>query len=187
MMKFHVEHFSELASTSSMISEHAKQGAAEGLVIWTDFQTEGRGKPGHKWQAPKGKDLLFSLLVRPPISPSKAPLLTQVACRSVAVVLKDCYDIDTSFKRPNDIMVGDKKICGVLVESSSRTQDRIDCAILGIGLNVNAESEEIFSTGISMKMLKNRDYSREEVLHAVLKQLSQDLLPLYGANSGKTQ
>lgn len=179
-MKLHVEHFTELASTSSMTSEHANRGAEEGLVIWTDHQTEGRGKPGQKWQSPKGKDLLFSILLRPPISPSKAPLLTQIACRSVATILKNNYGIETSFKRPNDIMIADKKICGVLVESSSKTQDRIDSAIIGVGLNVNAEAAEIFSTGVSMKMLTGKDYSREEILNAVLEQLIKDLAGIYG-------
>ena len=177
-MKFHIEYFTELASTSSFALEHARQGAEEGLVIYTDHQTEGRGKPGHKWEAVKGKDLLFSLLIRPPISPSKAPILTQIACRSVAVVLKEKYGIDSVFKRPNDIMIGAKKICGVLVESSSTLQERIDCAVIGIGLNVNSESQEIFPTGISMKMAAGQDYNRDELLHALLEQLGKDLAAL---------
>ncbi len=180
-MKFHIEHFTELASTSSYALEHARQGADEGLVIYTDHQTEGRGKPGHKWQAVKGKDLLFSLLIRPAISPSKAPMLTQIACRSVAVVLKEKYGIDTVFKRPNDVMIGTKKICGVLVESSSTLQERIDCAVIGIGLNVNSESQEIFPTGISMKMVTGRECVCEEVLHALLEQLDKDLAALNAA------
>lgn len=179
-MNLHIEHFTELASTSSMVAEHANRGAEEGLVIWTDHQSEGRGKPGHQWQSPKGKDLLFSILLRPPISPSKAPLLTQIACRSVATILKSDYRIETVFKRPNDIMIGDKKICGVLVESSSKTQDRIDCAIIGVGLNVNTEISDIFPTGVSMKMLTGKDYAREEILNAILKQLILDLGAIYG-------
>ncbi len=182
-MKFHIEHFTELASTSSMILQQASHGAEEGLVIWTDYQSEGRGKPGQKWQSPKGKDLLFSILLRPPISPSKAPFLTQIACRSVAVVLKNKYGIDSVFKRPNDIMIGTKKICGVLVESSSKTQDRIENAVIGIGLNVNAAADEIFPTGVSMKMLTGSDYSREEILAALLEQLSKDLAGLYGTEA----
>ena len=158
LMKLHDEHFTELASTSAMLTEHANRGAEEGLVIWADHQSDGRGKPGNQWQSPKGKDLLFSILLRPPISPSKAPLLTQIACRSVATILKNNYAIDTAFKRPNDIMIGEKKICGVLVESASKTQDRIDSAIIGIGLNVNAEAAEIFTTGISMKMVTGKEY-----------------------------
>jgi len=179
-MKLHIEHFSELASTSSMITEHANRGAEEGLVVWTDYQSEGRGKPGAKWQSPKGKDLLFSILLRPPISPSKAPLLTQIACRSVAAVLKNQYAIETTFKRPNDVMVGDKKLCGVLVESASKTQDRVDSVIIGVGLNVNSEAQEIFPTGISMKMMTGKDYSREEILKAILEQLTHDLGGIYG-------
>ena len=182
-MNFHIEHFSELASTSSLILEYAKRGADEGLVIYTDHQTEGRGKPGRQWQSPKGKDLLFSVLIRPDLSPSKAPMLTQIACRSVAAVLKEKYGIDSVFKRPNDIMIGAKKICGVLVESSSTAQERIDCAVIGIGLNINAESPEIFSTGISMKMITGQDYDREEVLKAILEQLDRDLASLYSTES----
>ncbi len=182
-MKFHIEHFTELASTSSMVLEHARCGVDEGLVIYADHQTEGRGKPGQKWVSPKGKDLLFSLLIRPNLSPSKAPMLTQIACRSVALVLKEKYGIDSVFKRPNDIMIGNKKICGVLVESSSTSQERIDCAVIGIGLNVNAESPEIFPTGISMKMLSGQEYVLDEVLNALLEQLDKDLSSLSPADS----
>ena len=87
---------------------------------------------------------------------------------------------ECELKRPNDIMIGAKKICGVLVESASKTQDRIDSAIIGIGLNVNAKAEEIFAAGISMKMVTGKDYSREEILHSLLEQLTKDLEGIYG-------
>ena len=178
-MKFRFLRFEEIPSTNTLASEHARRGDSEGLVIVADHQTAGRGKPGRKWISPAGKNLLFSILLRPPVRPSRAPLLTQIACRSVAKVLKVKYQMVTTFKRPNDILVDGKKICGVLVEASSGSNGTLDSAIIGIGLNVNATSEELIPEATSLREVKGKEYNREIILKSILAQLKRDMKDFY--------
>ena len=105
-------------------------------------------------------------------------MLTQVACRAVAKVLKEKYDIASEFKRPNDILVGSRKICGTLVEAVS-SQSRLEAVVVGIGLNVNAEASELPPEGISMKTLKGEEYSIDKVLGEILDGLGHKLIELY--------
>jgi BirA family biotin operon repressor/biotin-[acetyl-CoA-carboxylase] ligase len=178
MIQFQIRHIPEVTSTNTVVLEEATQGAAEGLVVRTDHQTEGRGKPGNIWLSPRGKNLLFSALLRPPLRPDQIPFLTQIACRAVAKTLKKHYAIETEFKRPNDLMVGSKKICGTLVEALS-TPTMVEAAVIGIGLNVNADSNELPEEGISMKMLTRKVYSLEEILEFILEELGERAAELY--------
>lgn len=178
MIQFQIEKLEEITSTNTLLLERAKRGAPEGLVIMTDYQIAGRGKPGRQWISPKGKNLLFSVLLRPPITSSQAPLLTQIACRVVAKVLKEKYDIASKFKRPNDVMVGSRKICGTLVEAVA-SPSKLEAVIVGIGLNVNAEATELPKEGVSMRDLIGKTYSRDEILGYILKELAVKLEEFY--------
>ena len=177
-MKFRIDHFPEVSSTNTLLLEKAAAGEKEGLVITADYQTEGHGKLGRKWVAPAGKNLLFSVLIRPPMAANEAPMLTQIACRSVAAVLNEDFKIETQFKRPNDIMAGAKKICGVLIESAT-TKDRLDYAVIGIGLNVNARAKDLVPEAASMLELLGRTTDLKPLLKRILIQLKKDLDQFY--------
>jgi BirA family biotin operon repressor/biotin-[acetyl-CoA-carboxylase] ligase len=178
MINFRIEHLEETSSTNSLVLERARHGEPEGLVIVAGHQTSGRGKPGRKWESPRGKNLLFSVLLRPPMKPAGAPLLTQVACRTVAKVLEAKYDIPSTFKRPNDVMVNGKKICGILTEAIS-SGNRLEAVVIGIGLDVNAETEEIPPEAVSMKVLRGITYVLPDVLNGILAELNRNLKDLY--------
>lgn len=177
--KFSIKRFPELESTNTLAQKMAAEGAPEGLVIVTDFQTGGRGKPGREWVSPRGKNLLFSLLIRPKIAVSKAPLITQIACRSVQKVLEK-NGIASTLKKPNDVMIDGKKICGVLTESSA-TQTELHSVIIGIGLNVNAEGTELIPEAVSMKMVSGKTFDLTSLLSQLLETLKKDLDDLYAA------
>lgn len=177
-MKFQIKRFSEVSSTNTLAREFAEKKFKEGLVLVADYQTEGRGKPGRKWVSPPGKNLLFSVLIRPPLAPAAAPMLTQIACRSVAKVLKKDLGIDSAFKRPNDILVRGKKICGVLVESVSNTR-KIESVVIGIGLNVNAAAAELVEGAVSLKEIKGKEIDRGRLLESLLARLKDDLREIY--------
>lgn len=182
-MKLRIRYFKTLASTNTLALQYAANGAPEGLVLVADYQSRGRGKPGRRWVSPAGKNLLFSLLIRPSIPPSRAPILTQIACRAVAKTLRRNYDIASAFKRPNDVMVRGKKICGVLVEASSRANGRLESAVIGIGLNVNARAEQLVSNAISMRDVTGKNYHRNKILRKLLDQLQKDLRALYATSA----
>lgn len=178
MIQFQIRHIPEVSSTNTVALEEARRGTAEGLVITTDHQTSGRGKPGRQWVSPSGKNLLCSILLRPPLSPAQTPIFTQIACRAVAKILKEKYAIASEFKRPNDVMIGPKKICGTLVEALS-SPSAVQAVVIGIGLNVNAEETEIPVEAISMKRVTGKTYSGDEILRNILDELAIRLEELY--------
>lgn len=182
-LKFTIKRFHKLGSTNTAAQEYAEKGAKEGLVIVADYQTEGRGRLGRKWVSLPGQDLLFSILLRPPLSPSKAPLLTQIICRSVASVLREDYKLQPTFKRPNDILIEGKKICGVLLESQSNGNPNVDHVIIGIGLNVNSELSTQLPAAISLKELKGKELAKGPLLKKVLKQIQTDLTEVYASRA----
>jgi BirA family biotin operon repressor/biotin-[acetyl-CoA-carboxylase] ligase len=184
MLQFTIRHLPEVSSTNTAALDEARHGASEGLVITTDYQTTGRGKPGRQWISPKGKNLLCSILLRPPLKPSQAPMLTQIACRVVAKALKEKYDIASGFKSPNDVMVGPRKICGTLVEALS-SASKLEAVVIGIGLNVNAEKTEIPEEAVSMKLITGKAYSRDEILGNILAELTLKLEEFYSTKTIK--
>ncbi len=178
-MKFQIQHFRELPSTNTLALQYVAEGASEGLVFVADYQSAGRGKPGRTWLSPPKKNLLFSVLIRPPIRPHRAPLLTQIACRSIASVLKKSCRLSITFKRPNDLMIRGKKICGVLVEASSRSNGHLEAAVIGIGLNLNADRNELISGATSVREETGKRYDRRKLLQKILVQMNKDLKVLY--------
>jgi BirA family biotin operon repressor/biotin-[acetyl-CoA-carboxylase] ligase len=178
VIHFQIEKLNEVASTNTVLLERARQGAPEGLVIVAAHQTAGRGKPGRQWLSPAAKNLLCSILLRPTLSPAHGPMLTQIACRAVAKVLKEKYAIASEFKRPNDVMAGTRKICGTLVEAIS-SHSKLEAAVIGIGLNINATDSELPPEGVSMKTLKGQDFSVDEVLTHILDEFLKKIHELY--------
>ncbi len=179
-LKFRIRKFKEISSTNSFLLSLPPAKTKEGLVITAEHQTQGRGKPGRKWISPRGKNLLFSVLIKPPIAAAKAPLLTQTACRSVAAVL-DKYGIESQFKRPNDILTAGKKICGILIETGT-SGTNLDYAVIGVGLNVNAVPDSLEVPAVSMKELCGREIPRKPLLKEILAQLQVDLGPFYASS-----
>lgn len=182
MQDFQIEEYAELESTNTLALQYARENKTDGTVIRADFQTSGRGKPGRTWVSSSGKDLLFSLLIRPNISVNEAPMITQLACRSVAKVIQDSYDLEITFKRPNDLLIGTKKICGILTESISSGRT-LEAVVIGIGLNVNSHMNELPETATSLALATERSWDIQSLFRDILSRLKKDLEPLYASTS----
>lgn len=167
--------FKQIDSTNNAAFRAAQEGAPAGSVFVAEYQTQGRGKWGRHWVSPRGRNLLFSLLLRPEVKAGKAPLVTQIACRSVAHVLKEKCNILPTFKRPNDILVSGKKVCGVLVEAKGRMSGRLESLVVGVGLNVNSKAGELVPGATSLLEATGKKQSRRELLKALLTRLRKDL------------
>lgn len=161
-MRYQVKHFKTLTSTNDHALVLARQNAPEGMVITADYQTHGRGREKKRWISPRGENLLFSILVRPPVKANRAPLLTQIAAASVKEALvREFPTTRIRIKKPNDVLMNGKKICGILVESSSKN-GKLDFAVVGIGLNVHSKISTRIKTATSIyeeigrKIEKNR-------------------------------
>ena len=124
------------ASTNDDAVAQARTGALEGLVIGTDFQTSGRGRRGREWRSDPGDAVLCSVLLRPPVSPADVGVLPIIAAVSVAEALGDGAGIIW----PNDIVINDRKVCGILCELSA-DESGVAWVVVGMGINVRGFPE----------------------------------------------
>jgi len=130
--------FGETESTQAALKRIAREAPdASGVVAVSDRQSAGRGRVGRTWWSGAGKDLTFSVLTRPKLRPGEVQLLNLAAGIAVSGVMRSYYNIDAKIKWPNDVMVRDRKVCGILSEASGEP-DRIYFAVTGIGINVNS-------------------------------------------------
>jgi len=131
--------FDEVPSTQDVAKQLALQGAPEGLLVVADRQSSGRGRKGRPWESPPGSGIWASILLRPNLSPAFLHLINFAAGLSVKEAITALTGIeDVKLKWPNDVLIGGKKVCGILTEGSVET-DRILYCVLGIGINVSGE------------------------------------------------
>jgi BirA family biotin operon repressor/biotin-[acetyl-CoA-carboxylase] ligase len=142
-----IEVHQALGSTQERARELARSGTPRGTLVVAEVQTGGRGRLGRSWASPKG-GLWMSLVLRPRLEASLASRITQTAAVGVAKALWE-MGVEASIKWPNDLLVGEKKICGILAESSaghatdSAKKGRLDYVILGVGMNANFDPTEV--------------------------------------------
>ena len=144
----------ETDSTNTRAKALAASGAPEGTVVIAETQTGGRGRKGRTWFSPAGEGVYLSLILRPPISPVEAPKITLIAGIAVAEsLLARLADLDVHIKWPNDVLVGRKKVAGILTEISS-DMDRVGFVVSGVGLNANGRRfpEEIEPVATSLAL-----------------------------------
>ncbi len=165
-MAFRILHYDTLDSTNNLALAFAKERAEEGTVIVAEYQTKGRGRFHCSWVSPRGKGLLFSIILRPSLPASSVSILTHLAAKSVAEVLEEDFDLPAKLKKPNDVLVNGKKIAGILTESSS-VQKRIDHVIVGIGLNV-ISGQSSFKGSTSIALETNQKPDKGKILGRIL-------------------
>jgi len=148
-MKIQLFKFDTIDSTNSEAMRQAHTGAAEGVCIVADEQTAGRGRFGRVWSSKKGAGLYFSIILRPKFEPRHFPLVTLMAGIAANSALKS-VGVETDIKWVNDLIVRDRKICGILAEASESVHGRF--IIIGIGINITNDNiptdSENFATSI---------------------------------------
>jgi BirA family transcriptional regulator, biotin operon repressor / biotin---[acetyl-CoA-carboxylase] ligase len=165
--------YESLPSTNNEVARLAAQGAEEGLAVVADEQTAGRGRMQRTWVSPKGAGLYFSILLKPEISMNRWPLVTLMAALAVAEALQESCSLATDIKWPNDLLAGDRKICGILAEVIETDSGK--GIVLGIGINLTNEAfpEELTGRAISVAGATGRRPEREAILAALLQGLSR--------------
>ncbi len=169
-LKYEIYNFDKIDSTNSRLLKLADEGFPEGSVVVADEQTGGRGRFGRKWESEPMSNLLFSLLLRPVfLERDEVFVLTFSAAVAVAEAIEDAAHVHPELKWPNDVLLGSRKVCGILLESSFDS-DRLNYVILGIGLNVNQTTfpDEIASKATSLYLFAGRKYDRNEILSTIL-------------------
>jgi len=148
----------------------AQAGAGEGTLVLAETQTEGRGRLGRSWMSEPGVGLYFSLILRPRLPAPRLPLLTLALGLGVAEGIERACKVECDLRWPNDILLGEKKCCGILVETSSE-QGEPHYVIAGVGINVNQQAmpKELADIATSLRIKTGCEYDREDVLDAALR------------------
>lgn len=166
--------FGETSSTNDVVEKLARDGAGEGITVFAETQTKGRGRLGRKWVSPSGKGLWFSVLLRPDLRPQSATQLTVISAVAVARAIEKQTGLKPEIKWPNDIMFGARKCAGILLELSAEL-DHIRHVVLGIGIDVNLSAEELppelRAIATSLRMEAGREIDRPELAAAVIREL----------------
>lgn len=162
----------EMDSTNNRAKTLIKEGIEEGTLVITDSQTQGKGRLGRTWQAPVGTSILMSLILKPTVPIACCSQLSIVSALTLCETLQALTGLEAKIKWPNDIIVHQKKVCGILMELCQAIDYYL---ILGIGINVNTPSfpnELPYATSLYLE--SGQLYDREEIIEQFLKRFEVD-------------
>jgi BirA family transcriptional regulator, biotin operon repressor / biotin---[acetyl-CoA-carboxylase] ligase len=172
-------------STNAVVADRAREGAPPGLVVVAEHQTAGRGRLDRSWESPARAALTFSVLLRPRVPAADWPWLPLLAGHALATALREA-EVPAGLKWPNDVLVGDRKVAGILLE-------RVDvrdgpAAVLGIGLNVSTTEAELpVDTATSVALATGSAPDRTELLTRVLGRLLDEYDAWQAGGPGRTE
>ncbi len=173
-----IYYFPELKSTNIMAKEktlHRAEGIDGGTLIIAERQSAGKGRLGREWFSPAG-GIWFSIILYPQLSPSYISRITLMTAVAAVKTIKVCTQIESQIKWPNDILINEKKVCGILTEMSAEL-DIIDWVVVGIGINVNIGHrefpEDIQENTISLKEASGKDVLRVKLVQTFLQEFEK--------------
>ncbi|SHJ89378.1 biotin--[acetyl-CoA-carboxylase] ligase [Paramaledivibacter caminithermalis] len=166
--------FKTIDSTNNYAKKLALDGALEGTIVISEEQTGGRGRLGRHWVSPAGDNIYMSMILRPTIYPNEAAKITIIAAASIANSINKVTGLEAGIKWPNDIIIDNKKVCGILTEMSAELNN-INYVILGMGVNVNIDKfpKEIDHIATSLKKALGTEVSRKEILINIVKEFEE--------------
>ena len=164
--------FDSIDSTNTKAKAFALDGAEEGTLVIAEEQTAGKGRHGRIWLSENGKNLTFSVLLRPVIPVERIGIISLFAGLAVAEAIENAIGIPPECKWPNDVLLNGKKVCGILSETVIQ-QNRLSSIVVGIGINVNQSqfAAEISDTGASLLLATGKTVNRLQLLSLTLERL----------------
>lgn len=167
--------FYEKTGSTNTLAMQLAEGMSEGAVIISDSQEKGRGRLGRSWVSPPGVNIYMSIMLRPRIGPGDATLLTIMTAVACTKALRRATGLHISIKWPNDLIVYDRKLGGILTELKIARR-RIVCAVIGIGINVNIDTKdfprEIRKIATSIKNESGKAFAREVLVAEILNEMN---------------
>ena len=156
--------YEEVDSTNTVLRKLSEEGACTGTLVTCESQSAGRGRRGRIWVSPEGTNIYMSLLVKPEFNPEKSRMLTLVMALSVCKAIEKSTGLKSEIKWPNDIVVNNKKVTGILTEMILN-KDKGPFVIIGTGINVNQKDfpDEIKEMATSLKLESGKEENREEI------------------------
>jgi BirA family transcriptional regulator, biotin operon repressor / biotin---[acetyl-CoA-carboxylase] ligase len=172
-----IQVFEQTTSTNDVAEKLARDGVKEGVVIFAESQTKGRGRLGRKWLSPGRKGLWFSVLLRPGLRPQETTQLTVISATALRRAIQKVTGLTADIKWPNDLLLNGRKVAGILTELSAEV-DRVRHVIIGIGLDVNQEADqfpsELQKVATSLSLEAGHPISRAELATEILRELDAD-------------
>jgi len=169
--------FQETTSTNDVVEKLARDGVKEGVVVFAESQTRGRGRLGRQWLSPPQEGLWFSVLLRPDLRPLEATRLTVASATALRRAIHSQTGLEPEIKWPNDILVHGRKAAGILTELNAEL-DHVKYVILGIGVDVNLSSASFPAAwrhlATSLKAQLGKPVSRPQLAVAILRELDLD-------------
>lgn len=174
-------YFDVIDSTNNYAKKIASDGCEEGTVVVADRQTSGRGRLGREWNSLEKAGIWMSVILRPTIAPEDVQVITLAASVAVVSAIKEVTGIQAGIKWPNDIVLGGKKVCGILTEMNSE-MERVNFIVLGIGINVNQLTDhfppELRDIAISLKAFACEEnieavFRRSDIIKSILSHLER--------------
>jgi BirA family biotin operon repressor/biotin-[acetyl-CoA-carboxylase] ligase len=169
--------FQATTSTNDVIEKLARDGVEEGVVVFAEAQSKGRGRLGRKWMSPAKLGLWFSVLLRPDLRPQETTRLTVASATALRRAIQSQTDLKPEIKWPNDLLIEGKKVAGILTELRAEV-DRVKYVILGIGLDVNLNAgdfpADLRKSATSLKVELGESVARPELAVAILEELDHD-------------
>ena len=166
-----------IGSTNVEAKRLAENGAPHGTLVVADMQTAGRGRRGRQWISPAGTNIYFTLLLRPEFAPDKASMLTLVIAHAITRTFRDRLGLDARIKWPNDVVIGDRKTCGILTEMSVEQAD-IRYVVIGVGINVRKQefAPEIADRAIALDEVATlaEQVDRSALVAEIMKSFEED-------------
>ena len=173
-----INYFPELKSTNTMakkIALHTAERIDEGRLIITERQSAGKGRLGREWFSPAG-GIWLSIILYPQLSPSYISRITLMTAVAVVQAIKTCTQIESQIKWPNDVLINEKKVCGILTEMSTEL-DIINWVVVGIGINANVDirdfPKDIQKNTTSLKETSGKEISRVQLLQTFLQEFEK--------------
>ncbi|MCX7661800.1 MAG: biotin--[acetyl-CoA-carboxylase] ligase, partial [Candidatus Omnitrophica bacterium] len=154
-----IYYFEIVDSTMDIAFELGLKNEAEGTLVIAEGQKKGRGRLNRCWYSPKYKGIYLSLIIKPKVLPNQAPVFTLMSAVSVCKAIKSFTGIDSRIKWPNDIIVNERKLGGILTEINAET-DQVHFLVIGIGLNVNNDKKSLMYKATSLKIEKKQNIDR---------------------------
>jgi BirA family biotin operon repressor/biotin-[acetyl-CoA-carboxylase] ligase len=172
-----IQVFEQTTSTNDVVEKLARDGVKEGVVVFAESQTKGRGRLGRQWMSPARKGLWFSILLRPELRPQETTQLMVAAATALWRAIRAVTGIAAEIKWPNDILIRGKKVVGILTELSAEV-DRVKHVTLGVGVDVNLSASEfpadLKKIATSLRVESGKPVSRPELATAILRELDRD-------------
>lgn len=174
-----LHHFASIDSTNTYAMQQARLGAPHGSVYVADEQTAGRGRSGHLWLSSAGQGLYVSVIVRPPIDTAQLVWLPLLAGLALHRAVLTTTGINADLRWPNDLLIGERKVAGILVEAQIDTA-QATIAVIGIGVNIHQRQfpAQLATPATSLDLETVRFVRREDMLISLLESLHHELTPL---------